>query len=76
VILRTIQDSAVSNTPCHPQFGEAVAILVTVIPVVLKMSTMQELLEKLGSVATVWRLGVPAKCRQHPEAGSTFARKQ
>jgi len=37
---------------------------------------MQELLEKLGSVANVWRLGVCGKCQQHPEAGSTFARKQ
>jgi hypothetical protein len=33
---------------------------------------MQELLEKLGSVANVWRLGVREKCRQHPEAGSTL----
>ena len=37
---------------------------------------MQELLEKLGSVAKVWRLGVPGKCQQHPEAVYTFARKQ
>jgi len=40
------------------------------------MSTMQELLEKLGSVAKIWGLGVPRKCRQHPEAGCTFARQQ
>jgi hypothetical protein len=37
---------------------------------------MQELLEKLGSVAKVWRLGVPGECQQHPEAGSTFARNK
>jgi len=37
---------------------------------------MQGLLEKLGSVAKVWRLGVTGKCWQHPEARSTFARKQ
>ena len=37
---------------------------------------MQELLEKLGSAANVWRLGVRGKCQQHTEAGSTFARKQ
>jgi hypothetical protein len=37
---------------------------------------MEELLEKLGSVTEVWRLDVPGKCRQHPEAGYTFARKQ
>jgi hypothetical protein len=37
---------------------------------------MQELLEKLGSVAKVWRLGVPGECRQQPEAGSTFSRNK
>jgi hypothetical protein len=40
------------------------------------MMTVQELLEKLGSVVNVWRLGVPGKCQQHPEEGFTFARKQ
>jgi len=28
------------------------------------------------AVAKVWRLGVPGKCWQHPQAGSTFARNQ
>jgi len=37
---------------------------------------VQELLEKLGSVANIWRMGVRGKCRQHPKAGSTFARKE
>jgi hypothetical protein len=35
------------------------------------MSTTQRLLEKLGSVVKVWRLGVNGKCWQHPEARST-----
>jgi len=32
--------------------------------------------ERVETVANIWRLGVPGKCWQHPQAGSTFARNQ
>jgi hypothetical protein len=73
LILRIIQDSSVSNTSHHPQSGEEGKLQPSWLQLylyVLRRLTMQELLEKLGSVANVWRLGVPGECRQHPEAGS------
>jgi hypothetical protein len=36
----------------------------------------KKLEERVRSDAKVWRLGVPGKCWQHPQAGSMFARDQ
>jgi len=50
--------------------------LVTVIPLCFKDVDSAGIIRKLGSVANIWRMGVPGKCQQHPEVGSTFARKE
>jgi len=74
LIFRIIEDSSVSNTSHHPQFGggETGAILVTHILVCF----VEEIRRESRLCSKVWRLGVPGKCWLHPQAGSTFARNQ
>ena len=63
LIFRSIQDSSVSNTSHHPQFGggETGAILVTHIPVCF----VEEIRGESRFCSKVGRLGVPGKCWQH-----------
>jgi hypothetical protein len=75
LIFRIVQDSSVSYTSHHPQFGEEgnwSHLVYSNTPYVLWKKSE----EILGTVANIWRLGVPGKCWQHPQAGSTFARNQ
>jgi hypothetical protein len=75
MIFRIIQDGSVSNTSHHPQFGEEGKLEPSWLHIHLYV-LWKKSEEKAGSVAKVWRLGVPGKCWQHPQAGTTFARKK
>jgi len=75
MIFGIIQDSSVSNTSDHPHFGEEGNLVQSWLHVHLYV-LWKKLEEKVGSVAKVWRLGVPGKCWLHLQAGSTFARNQ
>ena len=75
LIFGIIEDSSVSNISHHPHFGEDGKLEPSWLHVHLYV-LWKKLKEKVGSVAKVWRLGVPGKGWLHPQAGFTFARNQ
>jgi len=64
LIFGIIQDSSVSNNSHHPHFGEDGKLEPSWLHVNLYV-LWKKLEEKVGSVAEVWRLGVPGKCWLH-----------